>query len=737
VRYFVIFNCNACVNPNLIASLVYIMKHRFLLIVFLALSLVIRAQEADEFSIPDQYIVQLKGGIDGAKFFVPYPDMSIKKCLSKNMNIWLIQSATNDLLSILKSNPSVKVAQYNHSGVVRRASLIPNDSLFNMQWNMLNTAHPGADISATEAWYLNHSPLSQMGDTIVIAVIDGDGGDSSSSGPAFTDAGFDTHHPDINFFINHHEIPNNGIDDDGNGYIDDYNGWNVFTNTDSVYDPSSNSAHATHVSGIAGAIGNNNIGVAGVGWGAKIMPVVGASNLESDVVSAYDYVLEMRKLYNRTSGAKGAFIVSTNSSFGVGNWGALPSNYPIWCAMYDSLGAYGILSSVSPPDAGVNVDQVSDVPSACPSRWMISVTNTQSNDAINPQAGYGINTIHIGAPGTNIVSCYPGASYGELSGTSMSSPHLAGAVAALIANACPDLLQAYFAYPDSISLTLLGYIYGSVDPLNSLHNITTTGGRLNLYHAMLAENSYNCNNCKYNVSLTQQPLSCYGDSSATITVSSGRNSSPYHYRWTSGETTSSLTGLSAGYYQVTITDALGCHRQLSTLIYQPQPIVVSGITVIPISTGNPGNIIVNATAGNDTLTYAMDTGSYGTGHIFVTDSPGVHTIYIRNQTGCVYEATVGIYYTGIPVNNEISSLSLAPNPISTMGTLTISSATDMTAGLMISDLAGRLITSDDIRIRNGIQQKQIDMSALSDGVYILTLSHGSETLASIKVLVIK
>ena len=241
---------------------------------FLAWYIAMPAQDIDEYAIRDQYIVQLNGGMDGIKFFPTCTDIHVIKCLSKNMNIWLVQSDKQNILAELKTNPSVRVAQYNHGHVVQR-SIIPNDSLFNLQWNMLNTAHPGADISATQAWQLNHSNLTQLGDTIVIAIVDGAGIDSSSSGPGITQAGFDTEHPDLNFFINHHEIPHNGIDDDGNGYIDDYNGWNVFTNTDSVFYASNQ--HPTHVSGIAAARGDNTIGVAGVSWGAKILPVVGAS----------------------------------------------------------------------------------------------------------------------------------------------------------------------------------------------------------------------------------------------------------------------------------------------------------------------------------------------------------------------------------------------------------------------------------------------------------------------------
>lgn len=622
-------------------------RHLLITVTILFLTLITYAQQEDVFAIRNQYIVQLKGNVDGVKFLAQQPSVHIISCLSKNMNIWLVQSTAQNVLVTLKACEAVKVVQYNHGQVVLRA-LIPNDSLFNLQWNLHNTGTPSADISAPQAWQLNHNNLTQTGDSIVIAVIDGGLG-----------AGFDIHHPDINFFVNHHEIPNNGIDDDGNGYIDDYYGWNVFGNNGNVYNTSE--THSTHVSGIAAAKGNNNIGIAGVCWGAKVLAVNGAAEDEAHVVMAYDYVIEMRKLYNQTAGAKGAFIVSTNSSFGVGSYGANPDSFPIWCAMYDTLGSYGILSAVAVPDAAVNVDQVGDVPSGCPSNYLITVTSTTRTDGLNTQAAYGPTTVDIGAPGTGVMSCFPDSSYGYDNGTSMSSPHLAGAAAALFANACPALMQAYYARPDTIALLIRQYLFQSVDPLNSLLNITTTNGRLNLYHAMIAENSYNCNNCQYATTLNQQNLLCYGDSNATITTHAGSSAMAYRYLWSNGDTTATISGLKAGFYEVTVTDTAGCQRQLSTLIPQPQPIVVSSITTIPISTGVTGNIIVNAKAGNDNLTYAIDGGSFSSNNIFATNVTGLHHIYIRNQSGCVLDTLVGLYYLGVD-NVKANPITVYPNP---------------------------------------------------------------------------
>jgi hypothetical protein len=711
------------------------MKHRPVLVILLLFSLLVRAQQADVNAVPGQYIVQLKGNIDAKKVFGAYIDVQVLKCLAKNMNIWLVKSDSKNILASLQSDTAVKVAQHDHTNIKQR-SIIPNDSLFNLQWNLLNTAYPGADISATQAWQINHSSLSQAGDSIVIAVVDG--------GPT---EGFDIYHPDMDFFINHHEIPNNGIDDDSNGYVDDYLGWNVFTNSDAVYDNFPGDNHPTHVSGIAAAKGDNTIGIAGVSWGDKVLAVCAASNLESDVVSGYAYVLEMRRLYDQTGGARGAFIVATNSSFGIDDYGASIITNSIWCAMYDSLGKYGILSATAAPDYDVNVDVVGDVPTGCPSKWMIAVTNTTQTDNKYTQAAYGPGTIDIGAPGVSIVSCVPLNAYGYDFGTSMSSPHIAGAVADMIANACPRLLSDYKLYPDSIALILKGYMYQSVDPLNDLTNTTTTGGRLNLYHAFIAENQYNCNNCHFSDSLSQSTLACYGDSNAAIQAHAGTNDASYRYLWSTGDTTALLTGLSTGWYTVTITDTTGCQRQLSTWVKQPQPISLAGVNIIPIGQSNPGNVVVSGFAGNDTLYYAMDTGAYqvGTGGgttgvliytsaIFVTSTPGAHTLYIANQYGCVYDTTIYLYPSGITAIDEVISVKVMPNPVSGIATLSIGSSSDLDATLALTDLSGRLIYHEPLHIYSGVQNKQLDLSAFSDGVYVLSLSAGSRMLASVKVL---
>ncbi len=488
----------------------------FATLILLFLSATSNAQKPDHAT--GDVIVMLKKGMEVHELTTQFAEFNNQETgltaiqqLSARLNIWLLRfnaDAVNEskLLSALRGNELVSLAQFNHYIESRN---IPNDERFGEQWNMLNIGQTGgtsgADVRATDAWDITTGGLTASGDTIVVAI---------------DDDGFDLLHADLDFWKNKLEIPGNSIDDDENGYVDDYDGWNSQTNSGTI--TSLSSGHGTHVAGIAAAKGNNSIGVSGVNWNVKILPVQGNSGLESVAVAGYAYILEMRAKYNETNGEEGAFVVSANSSWGVNN--GLPSNFPIWCAMYDSMGLQGILNAAATSNSSnVNVDVQGDMPTACGSDYLVTVTNTDKNDMRG--GAYGATTIDLGAPGTAVLSTIPGSQYGSKTGTSMSSPHVAGAIALLCAMPCEALANDLKNDAAATMLRIKGFILDAVDPAVSLDGLTVSGGRLNVKQAMNnAAAYYNCNVGIDETANLPATVRVYPNPASTeITVSPGNN----------------------------------------------------------------------------------------------------------------------------------------------------------------------------------------------------------------------
>lgn len=414
--------------------------------------------------------------------------------LSAPVHIWKLHfnpaaQDENELLARLRRDPAIAAAQFNH--YVEWRSATPNDPEFAKQWYLNNTGQEGGtvglDLGMKQAWDITTGGLSPNGDTIVVCVIDN---------------GIDTTHADLrpNLWRNRAEIPNNNRDDDENGYIDDYRGWNVGRKNSDIYEVA---IHGTEVAGFIGATGNNNLGVAGVNWKVKIMGVVGGYNTSTEdlLLQAFNYPFLQRKLYNQSGGKKGAFVVATNSSWGLPR--ATPDQYPIWCSFFDSLGRQGILNVIATSNDPIDVDAVGDMPGACASPYIINVTSIGRNGALSH--AYGKTTVDLGAYGEQAITTGKNNSYITMSGTSYAAPQVAGAIALLYAAPCPTLASRARRNPEEAALWVRRLLLENTRPVSSLQNKTSTGGALQVYNSLLALGK-ECGACPSLVSIAVQNI---------------------------------------------------------------------------------------------------------------------------------------------------------------------------------------------------------------------------------------
>jgi hypothetical protein len=448
-----------------------------LLLSFIFISTIINAQmrgPMEEPYIPGQLIVQIDQNVKIESLIKDLPanyNFSVDRELSRIMRAWLLKFDVNEIpqeeaLRLMKGIDGFTVVQNNHVIEMRNT---PNDPNYNQQWHHNNTGQgggtTGADIQIEDAWAITTGGQNANGDDIVVCILEG----------------VDFSHGDLvdNHWVNTAEIPGNGVDDDGNGYIDDINGWNVGNNSGNLNTQAT--GHGTNVAGMIGATGNNNVGVVGANWDVKMMNVIGYNvGSEASVVSAYEYPLVQRQLYNNSNGAQGSFVVSTNASWGID--GANPNNYPIWCAFYDTLGKYGILNCGATTNSNLNVDVSGDMPTACGSQYMVGVGRSDRNDGF--QGGYGATTINFAAPGVQVVTTANGNGYTSTTGTSFASPLTAGVIALLYSIPCPEFATLATNQPQAAADFVFNALMDGCEPQPAMQGNFVTDGRLNAFNAM-------------------------------------------------------------------------------------------------------------------------------------------------------------------------------------------------------------------------------------------------------------
>ena len=313
-------------------------------------------------------------------------------------------------LRAYRKDPNVLYAEPDYIVHALENPSLPNDPGFPQMWNLHNTAQsggtPGADIHALEAW-----SLTTGNPNVVVGVLD---------------SGIDYNHEDLNanMFRNTADCNNNGIDDDGNGLIDDCYGIDT-ANGDS--DPMDDNGHGTHVAGIIGAAGNNGVGVVGVNWQVKLLACkfldATGSGYTSNAIACLDYMVGMKN--------RGVNIVATNNS-----WGGNAFSQALLDAI-DVQRQKGILFVAAAGNSASDNDASPFFPASFFLPNIIAVAATDSSDLLASFSDFGRQSVHLGAPGVDILSTFPhgffDSPYYRASGTSMAAPHVAGVAALLTA----------------------------------------------------------------------------------------------------------------------------------------------------------------------------------------------------------------------------------------------------------------------------------------------------------------
>lgn len=361
---------------------------------------------------------------------------------------------TKDAIALIQNDPAVDYVEPNY---VYKHQAVSNDPYVtgNNTWGLYSATSTPANSfgsGAIEAWAGNY-----IGSTnVYVAVID---------------EGIDIENPEIspNIWRNPHD-PLDGIDNDGNGYIDDLHGWNFFGDDNRVI-ASGNESHGTHVSGTIGAKGGNGNGIAGVNWNITILSgkFLGPNGGDTaSAVEAIDYFVDLKARH-------GLNIVAINASWGGGGDSrtlqesiirAVKAGI-IFCAAAGNDGLNNDVNASYPANYDTTIGTTTET--AASFNGVISVAAIDSNGALASFSNYGQNKVHIGAPGVQILSTVLNNGLAYMNGTSMAAPHVTGAIA-LYAS----------ANPGASAQTIRNAILAAASSTPSLLGKTTTGGRLNI-----------------------------------------------------------------------------------------------------------------------------------------------------------------------------------------------------------------------------------------------------------------
>lgn len=426
----------------------------FICLIFLSSNFAFAQKSADKTFVEGELLVKYKNGTAStaarsineqfrASVLEEFPDLGWQRVkLPADLSV-------GDAVNLYKNSPEIELVQPNF---YYHLLSTPNDPQY-----ASGGMYGMAKISAPSAW-----DLTTGSSQVVVADID--------TGLRYT-------HEDLaaNAWKNPGEVPANGIDDDGNGFIDDVYGWDFFYNDSNPFDDAG--GHGTHTAGTIGAVGNNAKGVTGVNWNVKIMAIKiyspnGTDSTSAMLVNAYNYVRMMKN--------RGVNIRVTNNSYG--DCGEACGYDQATKDALDAMGNAGILNVFAAGNDNQNIDSFPygatpspGYPAKYTSPSILAVAASTSTDTRAGFSNYGATSVDVAAPGSGVLSTFANSDtgYATLSGTSMATPHVAGA-AALLSSYNQNLS------PASLKATLMN----TVDVLPAWSGVVKSGGRINVDRAL-------------------------------------------------------------------------------------------------------------------------------------------------------------------------------------------------------------------------------------------------------------